>query len=167
MQPAYIQLMSTPNGQRGIRVTLREMARLIEKSRKTYDIRPHAVELVRYLPEKDWVGEVQEIQQYIIHNIRYVGDILGVETVGTPKTTLDTGSGDCDDKVVLAAALLQSIGYEVRLLAVGFNNNPISHVLLEVAIRGRWIPMELTVDIPLGTLPRNVTSKIIQKVYLK
>jgi transglutaminase-like putative cysteine protease len=42
-----------------------------------------------------------------------------VEYIRTPPETLKQGVGDCDDKTVLVLALLEGVGFETELLAVG------------------------------------------------
>ena len=159
-------LKGIPGGSAGIRVTLREMVKVIETAKRNINNRELSLSIVENLPPKCWSCEAKAIQQYIIDTIRYVRDIEGIETIATPEKTLQYRQGDCDDMVVLAATLLQTIGHPVRLIAVGFNNKQISHVLLETLIGNKWLPMELTEAIPFGEYPRNLTSKIIQNIKL-
>ena len=83
----------------------------------------------------------------------------------TPDKTLSDGSGDCDDKCVLLAALLQSIGHPVRFVAVGFRRGgPLSHVFVETPIGAYWICCETTEPWPLGRKPPNIRRVMIQRV---
>lgn len=159
-------LKGIPGGNTGIRVTLREMVKVVNDAKKNINNRELALSIVENLPPKCWSCEAKAIQQYIHNTIRYVRDIDGIETIATPEKTLQYGQGDCDDMVVLAATLLQVIGHPVRFIAVGFNNKPVSHVLIETLIGNKWLPMELTEAIPFGEYPRNITSKIIQNIKL-
>lgn len=88
--------------------------------------------------------------------IRYVKDIYGVETLHTPETLLQTGCGDCDDKSILLAAMLGSIGHKCRFIAVSVVPGQFSHVWVQVNIRGRWIDLEATEPVQFGErIPRD------------
>ena len=165
-QQTKVTLKAIPNGNTGIRVTLREMAKVVQQAKKNIVNRELSLSIVENLPPKCWSCEAKAIQQYVMNTIRYVRDIEGIETVATPEKTLEYGQGDCDDMVVLAATLLQCIGHPVRFIAVGFNNKALSHVLLETLIGNKWLPMELTAPLPFGEYPRNITSKKIQNIKL-
>ena len=43
--------------------------------------------------------------------------INGVETVQTPLRTLENEAGDCDDKSLLTATLLETFGFSTRALS--------------------------------------------------
>lgn len=88
--------------------------------------------------------------EYVRDNIRYVRDIRGVETLHDPVTLLKIGAGDCDDKSLLLASLLLSIGHKVRFVAVAFEPDQFSHVWLQVNCYGRWIDLEPTEPIQFG-----------------
>lgn len=138
------------------------MRRLILKGIAKWKVRSVALHVVEHLPEKDWRGEIRAVFDFVRYKIRYVKDIDGIETVLDPDKTLMIGQGDCDDKVVLGASLLKSIGYPVKLIAVGFNGRVFSHVFLAVWVEQEhaWIPMELIGGLPFGVAPPNITSKL-------
>lgn len=141
------------------------MAKIIRQSKRKIKFRELALSIVANLPPKCWSCEAKAVQQYIFNNIRYVRDIDDIDTISTPEKTLEYRQGDCDDMVILAGTLLQSIGHPVRLLAVGFNKKPLSHVLLETLIGDKWVAMELTESLPLGIYPPGITTSKI--VYVK
>ncbi|MEE9119419.1 MAG: transglutaminase-like domain-containing protein [Calditrichia bacterium] len=140
------------------------MRDLANKGKTTLLIRNLALRLVRRNAQKDFIGEVSKIHRFVRDHIRYVKDIVGVETVQSPAKTLELGQGDCDDKVTLAGALLASIGNQVRFVAIGFIPGSYSHVLLDVRLNQKWIPIETTEPWPLGKLPPGITQRLI--VYL-
>jgi len=120
-------------------------------------VRELALKLTRHLPQKDFDGEIAALFDYVQNSIRYVRDINGVETVQTPIKTLEYGAGDCDDKALLLAAMLESLGHETRFYAVGFRPSTISHVLLECKlINGKWLALETTEPVRLGWTPPGV-----------
>jgi transglutaminase-like putative cysteine protease len=140
------------------------MSRLITAGKKDPAVRQKALEIVQPYASRDFKSEAAAIHTFVRDQIRYVGDIAGMETVAEPRETLRTRQGDCDDKVVLAGALLQSINHPVRLIAVGFNYQPYSHVYLETLIGSTWYPMELTACLPFGKAPERVTSIMTEHI---
>lgn len=115
-------------------------------------IRNRAVQLTNGLNQKDYAGEACACLAYCRDNIRYVRDILDVETLHYPEWVMDIGAGDCDDKAILLAALLTSIGHDgVRFIAVSFEPGQFSHVWVQDWINGRgWLNLEPTEPIKCG-----------------
>lgn len=146
-------LKRIPDGIPGIIVTLREMARLTNTAKKSPQVRELALSLTRDLPPKNWTAEVRALHGFVRDRIRYVQDINGVETVAIPEVTLRLGQGDCDDKSVLLASLLESIGHPARFVAVGFRPGELEHVYVDTKIRDQWIPLETTEPVEAGFLP--------------
>ncbi len=155
-----------PSGQAGIAATLKVMVKLAREYKKDPGVREVATRLVRNLPQYDVMAEVRALHAFVRDGIRYTGDIRGVETVQTPKATLELGVGDCDDKSLLLAALLESINRPARFVAVGINGGPFSHVLTETRVGrvGRWLPLETIKPVTAGWSPQNVTSKMFAHV---
>jgi transglutaminase-like putative cysteine protease len=113
-------------------------------------IREQAKTLTRNLPQKDFEGEARKIFQFCRDHIRYVRDIRGVETLHDPETMLKTRQGDCDDKSILCASLLESIGHQCRFVAISFIPGQFSHVWVQVNLNGRWIDLETTEPVQFG-----------------
>ena len=163
-QPISYTLHSIPSGPQGVRVTLRTMADIVRKYKKNPTIRELALYLTQNLPPKKWLAEVRAIHNFVRDNIRYVKDIRGCETLQTPDQTLRLGAGDCDDKNILAASLLMAIGHPVKIVAVGMSPGTFQHVLPFTKIGGKWVGLETTEPWPLGKVPRNVQSKMVEHV---
>lgn len=161
--PRPMTLERIPSGREGIKVTLQRMSRLVRIFKKDPGVREVAAALVRSLPQYDRVGEVKALQEFVRDCIRYTNDITRVETVQTPKATLQLGIGDCDDKSTLLAALLESIGRPTRFAAVGFTEGGgHSHVLVEVLTRRqRWVPLETIKPVEAGWGPANVKRVMV------
>lgn len=164
MEPITYNLQMIPDGPEGIRATLKIMAKLVKQYRHDPQVRELALQLVQDLPPKKWAAEAARIHAFVRDRIRYVKDIVGVETVQTPPQTLRLGQGDCDDKSVLIGALLQAIGHPVLFTAVGFQPNRYSHVLPYTKIAGKWVALEATEQWPIGREPKNVKSRMIENV---
>lgn len=162
--PRPMTLGTVPSGPAGIAATLKIMKRLALQFKKDAGVREVAGSLVRDLPQYDTMGEIRALHAFVRDSIRYTGDIRGVETLQTPKATLELGVGDCDDKSLLLAALLLSINRPARFVAVGLNGGGLSHVLVETRFGKSWMPLETIRPVEPGWFPPNVTSKMIAHV---
>lgn len=162
-QPAATKttLAGLSPGPAGTRQTLHLMRNYVREFKKNIYIRELAMSLVRNESPKNYPAEAARLYEFVRDQIRYVRDINGVETIATPIKTLEYEQGDCDDKVVLLAALLESIGHPSRFRALGFNNRGFSHVILDTKIGHRWIPMETTEPVQIGWTPPNPTICMI------
>ena len=140
--------------------TLKIMRGLVRRGKKNIEVRMAAVRAVAGLKDKDWRGEAGRIHSFVRDDIRYVRDIRGVETIHTPERILDIGQGDCDDKSVLLASMLESIGHPTRFVAVAFGHKHFSHVLVETKIGSRWIACETTMPWKFGRYPPKVTNRM-------
>jgi len=103
------------------------------------------------LQQKDFVGEAKKLTEFVRDNIRYVKDIDGVETVHKPAALLQVGAGDCDDKAVLLAALLLSIGHTPQFIAVSFDPEQYCHVWVQDYLNGKWVDLETTEPLQFGS----------------
>lgn len=105
----------------------------------------------RGIRQKDFAGEAERLNNYVRDEIRYVGDINGVEVIHDPVTLLQIGAGDCDDKATLLAALLLSIGHSPRFVAVSLDGREFCHVWVQDQMPdGRWVDLETTEPLPFG-----------------
>lgn len=105
---------------------------------------------------KDYKNQAKSIFSFVQKRIGYIRDIRGVETIQTPLYTLQSKSGDCDDKSTLLATLLECVGFPTRFFAMGFSEGVYSHVICEVKITGKWIALDATENKPMGWLPPNI-----------
>jgi hypothetical protein len=161
--------MSTPtrlynlsnDGREAIRQTLRMMAQIVYDGKRDIRIREHALSLIRGLKQKDFTGEIKKIFEFVQNKIRYVRDIHNIETVHIPIKVLEYGQGDCDDKSILLASLLESTGHPTRFVAAGFNGRPFSHVWVDTKIGTKWISLDATMNRDMGWKPDNITSTMI------
>jgi transglutaminase-like putative cysteine protease len=164
-----ITLAAIPDGVQGIRATLALMVNIARKSKTDYAVRDKALSLVSTLTQKDWLGEVRAIHQYVRDDIRYVKDINGVETLATPAQTMQIGQGDCDDKALLTAALLETLGHPARFVAVGRELGQFEHVLVETKLSfkggaSHWVSVETTEPVPVGWYPPGMVYRLVYNV---
>jgi hypothetical protein len=144
-------------GKRGILETANYMRTLVVQSKTDMTIRNLALSLVRFLPDKDEIGEIETVFNYVRDHIRYVKDIYGVETLSTPEHTLEIGQGDCDDKSVLLASLLESIGYSTMFKLTGYHGNEFEHVMTFVVFSNGVLTLDPTEPEPAGYEPPGAT----------
>lgn len=151
-----------PDGNAGVRVTLKLMSKLVKHYKSNIKIRTLAANLTDGIQQKDWLNEVKAIQNYVKNEIRYLKDVRGVETIQDPVFTLTNGYGDCDDKSTLTASLLEAIGHPTRFLACGFNGKSLSHVLVQTKIGNKWVSVETTEPVSLGWTPPNISCRMLE-----
>jgi len=165
MRPLYLRDLSPesattflgylPDGRAGTFETLKLMAAIVRYWKRDPDIRALAISLTRGLPDKDHRAEADALFTFVRDKIRYVQDISDVETLHTPDVILAQGAGDCDDKAILLAALLESIGHKTAFTAQGWQNDPnsFSHVSAQTKIGAIWVNCECTEHVELGWQP--------------
>jgi len=136
-------------------------------------IRQHALTAVRQrcgdgwcTPEGDGDAEIRAVFAYLKQHYRYVHDPSGRDWFQHPVRTLELGGGDCDDAASLVAAMMASIGYQTKLRVIRTHNAPTwNHIYTLVGLPAnkpsRWIPIDLTVDKPVGwEAPMRVIAQI-------
>lgn len=140
------------------------MAKLARDGSRMMAVRQLATGLCRHLRGKDYRGETETLSNYCRDEIRYVRDIRDVETLHTCDTILRERNGDCDDKAILLAALLLSIGHAPRFIAVAFRPNQFSHVWVQDRVGSKWLDCETTEDIECGNhIPLDKAVKLITR----
>lgn len=140
---------------------MRRMVAIVRKYRASLPVRMQAVSITRNLPQKSYIGEIRAIQEWVRDHIRYVRDVRDVETLITPDKVMEIGSGDCDDKAMLAASMLESIGHPTRFVAVGKSPTDFCHVLVETRYNTRWVPVETTEPVQLGWYPKGFPYRLV------
>lgn len=164
--PTTSREIEIPSGERGTLQTLKLMRSITRRSKKSWPIQQHALSIVRELSDKDYLGELSAVHRWVRDNIRYVRDVDDVETLRTPEKTLEIGQGDCDDKSMLAAALLGSIGHPTRFVAIGVNRpgqvgGGFCHVYVESKLGDKWVSVETTEPVQLGWVPPRVSKRMV------
>jgi len=158
------ELLGIPAGAEGTRATLRIMRELVREWKIQPRLRQLAKKIVQPCRSKDTRCEVTRIHAFVANKIRFVRDVVDVETIQAPDVTLRDRAGDCDDQAVLVGALLCSVGHPVRFIAVGFRPGQFAHVYAETPIGPNWVAVETTEKgWPVGRKPRGVIH-MVQKV---
>ena len=121
-----------------------------------------AMSLARPCNARDWQCEINKCFEAVRDNIRYIRDVRGIETIQSPLKTMQFGQGDCDDKAVLLASLLESIGHPTRFVALKFTGHRVySHVLTETRSGKGWLPMDAIITQPIGWYPPEPSKRMV------
>lgn len=153
------------NGFQGIEQTIRTMRQLVNEFRTNATIRQTAMQIVFLTPEKDEYSECESIFNFVRDHIRYVKDVVGVETLALPTITLATRMGDCDDQSVLLASLLESIGYPTQFVIAGYSQPGVyEHVYVRVLCNGEAIGMDATEQHYLGWEPADPAALMTENL---
>ena len=131
-----IQFMQVPNGFRGTDATVRLMSQLSHGryGSRSPKIRALAINILRTrgVPEKQYKAEMNALYEWVRDNIRYTRDVAGQETLCPPEEiAFNSQAGDCDDKSVLLAGLLGSVGIATRYKTIGVTPTSYSHVYIQ------------------------------------
>lgn len=141
---------------RGAKQTVAFIRRMALESQDHFSVRLLAEEIVNHLGSKDYLSEILGVYNFVLSNTRYANDPRTVELVRAPWLIVKemaagkTPSIDCDDLVALIAALLLSLGREVRIVVLAFRHafhqreRQYSHVVLQVREpkTGVWITLD-------------------------
>lgn len=106
-----VKMIDKLPGEQGIKQTVEIIKGIVQAYKKNLKIRMKALRIVKKYRMND--NKMKALFYWIKKNIKYVRDINGLETLHTPDKILEIGAGDCDDFVILAGSMLESIGYPV------------------------------------------------------
>lgn len=146
-------------GLTGVQQTLSVMIILARAGRKNPNVRQFTADLVSALPPKRWRMEIDTVFNFVRDEVRYTRDIDGTETLYPAEQILLQRYGDCDDKAVLLASMLGSIGHPCRFVALGFEPGVLSHVIVDTRAgtyadgSARWLPLDATMEYNSGWFP--------------
>lgn len=136
-----------PDGDAGVDQTVRWMKALVQGAGgvRCPDVRAAALEAAR--GTERGLSEIDAVFTWVKDHIEFRGEYG--ETLQEPRITLAWRAGDCDDQSILAAAMLNSLGYLTRFKTIALKDSPdeLSHVYVEVFHRPsrQWIPLDPTV----------------------
>lgn len=156
-----------PAGPNGTRETLKHMRKLVHLGKLDPFNRDLANTLTSSAPQKNWLAEMRAIFFYVRDGIRYALDTWGVEVLQSARVTVTLGYGDCDDKCVALATLLESVGHPCRFVALGFGEiGQYTHVIVETSLAGEtpWIALDATEPVQPGWFPEGVTCAMVAPI---
>lgn len=156
-------LETVPDGTPGVVAKVKRIRQMVEVAKRDPAFRDRAARIVAHVAEKDHDAEIAALVEHVRRGVRYLRDPwspVGLELFVEPQTMLrdvDAGhaTGDCDDHVLLASALLEVAGYPTRYRVGGVPPDNWQHIWLDVQHpRKGWLPVELTKkDVPIGFDP--------------
>jgi transglutaminase-like putative cysteine protease len=135
------------------------MRRFVDLGSRDLAVREFAVRAIRLaaIGDHDFVGQVRALFEAVRDSILFVNDPAGTEWVQKPSYTIQVGAGDCDDRAVLLAALLKSVGFPSRFQVAALDPRrpgTFSHVLVMVRLMGRDVALDPTyADNEMGERP--------------
>lgn len=142
-QPFTIEITSSePDADQILRI----MAEIVDDYSTRPEIRAFALRVIGNMGHDDRRRQLDAITNFVVKNVLYVRDPIGVEYILTPDRMIKeyemTGviRGDCDDHTILANTLLQSVGFETRPIGVKvFRSDVYDHTISEIKMdNGKW-----------------------------
>jgi transglutaminase-like putative cysteine protease len=107
-----------------------------------------ARQITRGCAGRDIMCELRAIYQFVVTNVRYTGDVAGVDTFSSPIRTLQMGGEDCDGHTVLTAALAICNGFKAKARITSNRGITWDHIYGMVGLpKGRsdkWIALDTT-----------------------
>lgn len=83
----------------------------------------------RACAKNDPCGDIAQVWNFGVLNVRYVRDPDEFDLFCTVKETIEAGVGDCDDSAILQGALLKSLGFrDVRARVISVDGRRWAHV---------------------------------------
>jgi len=135
-------------GNAGTAQTIARMRDLVTQGKRDFRLRIAVGKLLQECSPKNYSCYAKAVYNFCTHQIKYVFDPSGVELIEAPYRILESGVADCDSIVVLAAAMLESIGLPCRFVTVKANRatpNEFSHVYLQTQIPHEgWVGLDCT-----------------------
>lgn len=138
------------DGDAGVRVILGHLNRMKEFYGAQPAIRAAALAVASGGINDDDAGHLAKLARFVRQSVIYVKDPVNAEFVQTPDVLLlqihETGKayGDCDDHVLLFAALVESLGIYCNIVGVKAPGSArFDHVICVAEIEGREIQVDL------------------------
>ncbi len=158
MQSPPHKRVALASGSFGTDQTVNTMAKMAmgEYGAGSLKIRDKAIDIIHAagVNEKDTMGEISAIHDWVKSHLHYIKDPIDVEFVTYPETLAFVKPyGDCDDHVILESALLGALGIPSRFVTVGTGPFGMNHVYMEALITksAKWIPLDpIMKDKPVG-----------------
>ncbi len=161
-------------GDWGIYQTVSALKGLIQQSLTDPDalIRLRAESILGPVAERDDLGEVTALFNFVENSLHYVDDPSGIELLKNPKfidkevTRQGYFMGDCDDASGYLAALLRAVGYGVQLVIVTPQDAPgwdYRHIYVRVWLpkMQTWLALDTTAKAyPMGWEVPNKKEKV-------
>jgi transglutaminase-like putative cysteine protease len=160
------QMVPLPEGDAGIFKSLRQMRKFVTQGRCDPRIIESARNIVFMCAAKDTLAEINTLFCFVRDRVRYVSDVLDTETISPAWYTLHVRSGDCDDKSILLASLLEAIGIQTRFIVTGYGEErEYAHVHVAACLPdGAMIELDATEPNGMGWSAPDPTVRHIERL---
>jgi transglutaminase-like putative cysteine protease len=159
------ELMPLADGVPGTMQTLALMRQLVTAYRTSDTVRRAASSIMFLTPDRGQAPRARALYEWTRAHVRYVPDILDVETLQTPDQTLRSLVGDCDDSATLLATMFEAVGYPTRFVLAAYQQtDQFEHVYLQVLIDGVWVDADPTEPHYLGWAAPDPVRLFVEKV---
>ncbi len=113
------------------------------------------------IKEKDKKAEAAAIFRAVRRDVRYLNDIVGLDTYAAPRQTLKTKAEDCDGYAALTCAAMNVAGIECRAKVIRTKRSRTpDHIYNEVQLDGKWVPMDASTNMgPFWEAPRSMVAE--------
>ena len=157
---------------RGAPHTVAAIRQAAMDSQTHYELRQLAESVVSGLRDKDYLSESLAVYQFVWANTRYTRDPRTLELVRAPHLVAqallrgEKPCLDCDDMTALIAALLLTLGFQVRVATVAFKDmfyrgeRQYSHVFVQgfEPRSGSWITLDPVAGITTNEMLRKAVA---------
>lgn len=97
---------------------------------------------------RDVMCELRAIYQFVVTNMRYTGDVSTVDTFSAPLRALQMGGGDCDEHMIVNAALAIANGFQCKARVTSNRGVTWDHIYCMAGLpKGRgekWVALDTT-----------------------
>ncbi len=148
-------------------ITFEDFAKRITDKKQIYDIITTAQHIVMSVPERDKMGEINAIHQWVMDHFRYTEDPYDVELLNDPAVMLEDIQRegkialDCDGATILESVLLSAIGFPIRFVVIG-PQEQYKHIYLQAGINTpqgyNWVSLDPIVKNKLAGWEANIAG---------
>lgn len=104
------------------------------------------------------LGGITNTFNFVKSRVIFEEEPFGQDNFQYPTLTLKTGRGDCEDHTGLLGSLLKAQGYDVRVKVIPRGER--YHIYPLVKSSYGWIPLDTTIDKPMGSEVNGIWQKI-------
>jgi len=143
--PSTMTVHHLADGDAGAHQSVRDMRGLVDRALKSPQVYTLARAIVQHVTPFDSLGEIRALYAWVLQNIRFTMGVIGKQSLQSADATLALRAGQCTDLSILLAALVMSVGYPARFVAVATDPqapDQFSHIYPEAELAGEWIPLD-------------------------
>ena len=151
-----------------------KMANIISKQLRngiaSLEIRELAEDIIKDVPERDRMGEIKAVHEWLSKHKRFTRDPYSIELMESPRRLAreyhkrGTVMADCESIATLEASLLGSLGFSTRVKIVDANplSKDFSHAYSQVRHAGEWINLDASKNGKIGWAASHTREYIIE-----